>query len=55
MSGLQKILKIYGRMIIGGVLWVWDYANERPVIRAEMSKEEWAASERAKYMSPAQP
>ncbi|MBX3253963.1 MAG: hypothetical protein KF862_07455 [Chitinophagaceae bacterium] len=54
MAGLQKLLKLYGRIECKGengkrVMWVWDYANDKPRIESEMTKEEWAASEKAKY------
>ena len=56
MAGLQKILKIYGEMKIKGedgieILWVWDYANNKPRIKCEMSKEEITESEKAKYFN----
>lgn len=51
MSGLQRILKMYGRMDVNGVMWVWDYANEKPRIESEMTKDEWKASEKAKWMA----
>lgn len=40
---------MYGEMNIDGVKWVWDYVKEAPVKKSEMTKEEWAASERRKY------
>jgi major membrane immunogen (membrane-anchored lipoprotein) len=54
MSGLQKILKIYGQIKVKGndgkeVLWVWDYAKDEPRIKSEMTKDEFAASEKAKW------
>lgn len=32
------------------VVWVWDYANDKPRLKSEMTKEEIMASERAKYL-----
>lgn len=49
MSGLSKICKMYGKMKVGNVMWVYDYVNDRPRIEKEMSKEELAASEKAKW------
>lgn len=50
MSGLQRILKAYGRMKCGNVMWAWDYANDKPVVESEMTKEQKTASERARWM-----
>lgn len=54
MTGIQKLLKLYGRIECKDknrkrVMWVWDYANDKPNIESEMTKEEWAVSEKAKY------
>ncbi len=54
MAGLARICKIYGSMEVVGadgkkVTWLWDYANDRPRLKTEMTKEEIAASERAKW------
>jgi hypothetical protein len=54
MTGLQKILKLYGKTTVTDstgkkVIWVWDYANDKPMLKTEMTKEQWAASEKAKY------
>jgi hypothetical protein len=53
MTGLQKILKAYGdaKVTSGGktVVWTWDYVNDKPRIKSEMTKEEIMASEKAKY------
>lgn len=53
MAGLQKILKIHGSMKVqsGGktVTWLWDYANNKARLETDMSKEEIAASEKAKW------
>jgi len=54
MTGLQKVLKATGKMIVQSgnesVTWVWDYANDRPMIEKEMTKEEIKASEITKWM-----
>lgn len=54
MAGLAMICKIYGSMTVTGadgkrVIWVYDYANDKPRLKSEMTKEEIKASERAKY------
>ena len=53
MTGLQKICKMYGSISVsdGGntVIWVWDYANDKPRLKTDMSKEEITASEKAKW------
>lgn len=51
MAGLRKLLKAYGEMKVQGILWVWDYAKDAPRKKDEMTKEEWAASEKAKWKS----
>lgn len=52
MAGLRKILKLYGRMKVGDILWLWDYAREEPVKASDMpnGSERWKASEKAKWM-----
>lgn len=54
-QGFQIILKIYGEMKAtdsngNSVTHVWDYANDKPRIKGEMTKDEIAASEKAKWM-----
>lgn len=49
------ILKIYGEIQAAdrhgnSITHVWDYANDKPRIKGEMTKEELAASEKAKWM-----
>lgn len=49
MSGLQRICKMYGGMIMKDkdgkeVEWAWDYVNEKPRIKKEID-----ASEKEKY------
>lgn len=53
-QGFQRILKIYGEMKAtdnkgNSVTHVWDYANNKARIKGEMTKEEIAASEKAKW------
>ena len=48
-QGLQRILRAYGRTKVNDVYWVWDYANEKPMLEKEMTKAMAAASEKAKY------
>jgi hypothetical protein len=49
MAGLKRICKLYGSIQINDVLWLWDYARDEPRLATEMSKEDIAASERAKW------
>lgn len=56
MGGLAKICKLYGSMTVKDehgkeVIWLYDYANDKPRLRSEMTKEEIAASEKAKWES----
>lgn len=53
-QGLQRILKIYGRMKVTdskgkSVIHVWDYKNNKPRLESEMSKEEISESEKEKW------
>ena len=55
MAGLARICKLYGSMEVIGedgkkVVWLYDYANDKPRLKSEMSKEEITASEKAKWM-----
>ncbi len=54
MGGLAKLCKMYGRIDVkvdGDVrIWVWDYANDKPRLKEDMSEEEIMASEKAKWM-----
>ncbi len=47
------MLKATGRITVksGGrsVTWVWDYANDKPMVESEMTKEGKKASERVKW------
>ena len=54
MPGLQELLKLYGSIEIQNsegqkVTWEWDYAKDKPVLKSEMSKEDWMQSEMAKW------
>lgn len=49
MGGIAKMCKLYGKMQINNVMWVWDYARDIPVKEKEMTKEQWKASEKAKW------
>ena len=54
MSGLKKMCKRYGSVEVvesngKKVIWVWDFANDTLRLKSEMSKEEIAASEKAKW------
>jgi major membrane immunogen (membrane-anchored lipoprotein) len=56
MGGLGKVLKMYGEMTVtdkdgNKVVWVWDYAEEKARIKSEMTKEQFAKSEKAKYLN----
>lgn len=51
MAGLRRICKLYGRMNINGVMWVWDCVAAEPVKESEMpaGSERWLASERKRW------
>lgn len=54
MGGLAKICRMYGGMKFQDsdgkeVVWLWDYKNEKPRLASEMTKEEIAESEKAKW------
>jgi len=54
MAGLAKICKMYGSIEMSDakgnkVTWLWDYVNDKPRLKTEMSKEEIMASEKAKW------
>jgi hypothetical protein len=54
MGGLARICKMYGSMELSDsngnkVIWLWDYANDKPRLKSEMSKEEIKANEKAKW------
>jgi hypothetical protein len=55
MAGLARICKMFGQMSVKDangkeVLWVYDYAKDKPRLKSEMTKEEFALSEKAKWM-----
>jgi len=54
MSGLQRICKHYGGMKVvdkdgNEVHWVWDYHLDKARIKDEMTQEEIALSEKARW------
>lgn len=46
MSGLQTVLKIHGEIHAGDVIWVWDYTNDCPKKKSEMTKAEYRANKK---------
>lgn len=52
-EGLKRVLKTYGRIKVTAkgqtVVHVWDYANNVPREEKEMTREEFNASEKAKW------
>jgi hypothetical protein len=55
MAGLARICKMYGSIEVSDangkkVTWLWDYVNDKPRLKTEMTKEEIMASEKAKWM-----
>lgn len=53
MTGLQRILKAHGSIKATNekgktVTWLWDYANDKPRLKHEMTKDEITVSEKAK-------
>ena len=56
MGGLAKLCKLYGSINVTDadgktITWVWDYANDKPRLKSEMTKEELMASEKAKWLN----
>jgi major membrane immunogen (membrane-anchored lipoprotein) len=54
MAGLANICKLYGKMTVKDnngkeVVWLYDYAKDKPRLKSEMTKEEIALSEKAKW------
>jgi hypothetical protein len=53
MGGLKKICKVFGSMTVSAngktVTYEYDYANDIPRPKGEMTKEEKAASEKARW------
>lgn len=55
MAGLARICKMYGSVEVSDsngnkVTWLWDYVNDKPRLKTEMTKEEIIESEKAKWM-----
>ena len=53
MGGLAKICKMYGSIKMSDasgkkVTWLWDYVNDKPRLKSEMSKKEIAESQKVK-------
>jgi hypothetical protein len=54
MGGLAKLCKMYGQIDVtdangNKVIWLWDYVNNKPRLKTDMTKEEIKESEKAKY------
>ena len=51
MSGLARICKAYGSMVINGKKFVWDYVADAAVPEQEMpvGSDRWKASERVRW------
>jgi hypothetical protein len=49
MGGLARLCKVYGTMKINNVEWVWDWVNDKPRIKSEMTKDEYMASEKIRW------
>lgn len=45
-DGLQQVLKIHGEIHAGDVVWVWDYKNDCPRKKSEMTKSEYRANKK---------
>ena len=53
-QGLQRVLKQCGEIKVttlnsGTETWVWDYKNDKPILKSEMTHEMWCESEREKH------
>jgi hypothetical protein len=53
-GGLARICKMYGSIEVrdangNKVTWLWDYKNDEPRLKSEMTKEEIGESEKAKW------
>jgi hypothetical protein len=44
--GLEQVLKIHGEIHAGDVVWVWDYKNDCPKKKSEMTKAEYLANKK---------
>lgn len=53
MSGLARIAKLYGGIIVNGTTYVWDYVRDEAVPAEEMpvGSDRHKASERARWMA----
>ena len=40
-QGLEMVLKIHGEIHAGDVIWVWDYTNDCPRKKSEMTTSEY--------------
>lgn len=51
LRGLEKLCKLYGRIDIGGVLWVWDYHRNVavPDYKLKSGSRAWKLSEKARF------
>jgi hypothetical protein len=54
MAGLKRLCKLYGSIKCkdangNEVVWIYDYVNDKPRLKSEMTKDEIAASEKAKW------
>jgi len=54
MGGLARICKMYGSLKATDnngktVEWYYDYVQDKPRIRSEMTHEEWCASEKKRW------
>lgn len=53
MSGLAKICKLYGSLKVKQngktVVWLYDYVNDKPRLKSEMTEQEIKESEKAKW------
>jgi major membrane immunogen (membrane-anchored lipoprotein) len=53
MGGLARICKMYGSFKVSQngkkVIWLYDYKNDKPRLKSEMTKEEITESEKAKW------
>lgn len=55
MGGLLKVLKIYGQMTVTRAdgkktVWVYDNANDKAIVKEDMTPEQLKESEKAKYL-----
>ena len=54
MEKISRLWELHGSMEVidangKKVTWLWDYANDKPRLKTEMSKEEIMKSEKAKW------